>query len=282
MKEISKAFNVCRQFVSEWCARANHRGSESFEDKSKAPKKIERKVTPDVEAGILALRTAFNWGTQRIQTVLFNSPPYLRDFLARFGYSRDSIKLSRTAINNVLRKHGRNGSPYGEVHEWKFKHAKKPNELWQLDLKGPVRVNGERLLVLVAVDDYSRFDVVLHVFNHDPTTLEVFTVLREVFRSYGKPERVLTDNGAQFKKNWKTLLEEYGVEAVFAHPYYPQDKGKVEREVRNVSEELIRVAQVLLQPLTALVEQYREWRNHSRYHAGIKGIPAERYVANLA
>ena len=29
------------------------------------------------------------------------------------------------------------------------------------------------------------------------------------------------------------------MEAIFAHPYNPQDKGKVERAIRNIAEELI-------------------------------------------
>lgn len=281
VKEIADVLGVCRQFVWEWFSRANHPGTESYKDRSKAPKNPRRKIEEDTESAILALRTAFNWGTARIQVVLKTTPPYLNKFLAEFGYSQNSIDLSRTAINNVLKKHGRNGSPYGELHEWKFKHAVKPNELWQLDLKGPVRINGERVFILVALDDYSRFDVVLHVFHGDPKTADVFAVLLEAFRLCGKPERVLTDNGGQFKLAWEGLLLEQGVEAIFAHPYYPQDKGKVEREIRNVAEELLKVAKVLAAPLEPLVQEYWKWRNFQRFHMGINGIPADRYVANV-
>lgn len=281
MKEITKVLGTCRQFIWEWVNRANHPGTESFKDHSKAPKNPRRKIEADTENAILAMRTAFNWGTGRIQTALASMPPYLKHFISEFGYSRSSIELSRTAINNVLKKHGKNGSPYGELHEWKFKHASKPNELWQLDLKGPVRINGERVFILVVVDDYSRFDVVLHVFHGDPKTADVFAVLLKAFRKYGKPALVLTDNGGQFKLAWEGLLLEQGVEAVFAHPYYPQDKGKVEREIRNISEELLTVARKLTTPLESLVGQYWEWRNFQRFHMGVKGIPAQLYVANV-
>jgi transposase len=281
VKEITEVLSVCRNFVWEWSKRAFHQGTESFKDFPKTPKKIKRKVTEDVENAVLALRTAFKWGSARIRVVLENTPPYLKKFLADFGYSSDSIVLSRTTINNVLKKHGKNGSPYGKTHEWKFNHATAPNELWQIDLKGPVNTEGKRKFILVAVDDYSRYDVALQVFQKDPSTQDVVNALTQAFQQYGKPQRVLTDNGGQFKEEWKRLVKEHGSETVFAHPYYPQDKGKVEREIRNVSEEVIRVAKVLKQPLEVILLQYREWRNNFRFHYGIKDFPARRYVANV-
>lgn len=282
VKEIVRVLGVSRSFVSEWSARANHAGSESFKDKSKAPKNVDRKVTEDVENAVLALRTAFNWGTARIRTALLSTPPHLKDFLAQFNYRRASIVVSRTTINKVLREHGKNGSPYGKTHEWKFKHATMPNELWQVDLKGPIITEGKRKFILVAIDDYARFDVVLHVFHHDPSTQEVLAVLEQAFRKYGKPQRILTDNGGQFKETWKERLWlNYGIEAVFAHPHYPQDKGKVEREIRNITEELVNVAKTLGKPLEELIDQYLQWRNNNRYHYGIKTIPALLYAANV-
>ncbi len=283
MKELEKAFGVSRKTIWFWIKRAFHRGTESFNDFPKAPKHVKRKVTNDVEQAILALRTAFKWGSARIRVVLANTPPYLKKFLADFNYLRDSIELSRTTINNVLKKHGKNGSPYGKTHEWKFKHAQAPNELWQLDLKGPIITEGKRKFILVTIDDYSRFDVVLHVFQKDPSTQDIVGVLTHAFNKYEKPQRILTDNGAQFKVEWTELLkQDYCIEAVFAHPYYPQDKGKVEREIRNVSEEVIRVAKVLSQPLEVILLKYHEWRNHNRFHYGIRGYPVQRYVTNVA
>ena len=52
------------------------------------------------------------------------------------------------------------------------------------------------------------------------------------------PENILTDNNP-FADAWGYWCFQEGVKAIFAHPYYPQDKGKVERAIRNISEELI-------------------------------------------
>lgn len=72
--------------------------------------------------------------------------------------------------------------------------------------------------------------------DHDPTTIEITNLLEELPR---KPENILTDNGTQFKKKWKKWCKKRCIKALFTHPYYPQDKGKVERAIRNVSEEFV-------------------------------------------
>jgi len=71
--------------------------------------------------------------------------------------------LSREAINNVLSKHGLNGYP---SKRWNFFRAKKPDELWQIDFKGPFTVHGKKYWFLICIDDYSRFLAIAEQFTH--------------------------------------------------------------------------------------------------------------------
>jgi transposase InsO family protein len=68
------------------------------------------------------------------------------------------------------------------------------------------------------------------------TAAEVTAVLEKQERL---PLAVLSDHGSQFKEQWKEWCCECHVEAHFAHPSYPQDKGKVERCVQNLNGEFI-------------------------------------------
>ena len=104
------------------------------------PKNQRGKITIEVEIMILYLRTTFAWGTARIQQGLMNLPKFM---LAKTEVYVQNFKLSRTSINNILKKHGINGYRR-KSKSWKFFRAKKPNELWQLDIKGPFRVNGKK------------------------------------------------------------------------------------------------------------------------------------------
>jgi len=266
-KAAAKAFGVSRQTVWMWCKRAKHRGRESFRDWPRRPRK--RKITQRVEDSIVALRTAFKWGTARIQQALLNLPRFMREKLT---VCVQRVRLSRTAINGVLRRYGLNG--YGrEQKAWKFFRAKRVDELWQLDIKGPFSLRNRKCWFLVCVDDYSRYLLLCERFNHDLTTDAITRCLEKLHR---KPDKVLTDNGPQFKEEWERWCAGSEIEALLAHPYYPQDKGKVERTKRNLTEEFVDLLRKFPEWLDRLRE-YRRWYNRQRFHRGINTQPAKLY-----
>ena len=270
-KLVAEIFGVSSLTVRKWCKRAKHRGRESFRDLPRKPKK--GKITAKVEATIVAIRAAFGWGTARIQQALTNLPKFMRDKLSACV---QGVRLSRTAINDVLREYGLNG--YGrEEKAWKFFRAERPDELWQLDIKGPVWVFGQKYWFPVGVDDFSRYLLICGRFDHEPTTDELTGLLERLPR---KPEKILTDHGAQFKEMWKRWCRDNGVEPLFAHPYYPQDKGKVERTIRNVAEEFVNLMRKFPDWL-GRIREYRRWYNRHRFHRGINTQPAKLYTASI-
>ena len=129
----------------------------------------------------------------------------------------------------------------------------------------------------VCVDDYSRYLLLCERLDNEPTTDELTERLRKLPR---KPEKILTDNGGQFKETWKRWCRDNGVEPLFAHPYYPQDKGKVERTIRNVAEEFVNLLRKFPEWLDRMRE-YRVWYNRHRFHRGINTQPARLYTASI-
>jgi len=223
------------------------------------------------------MRLTFKWGTAKLQQGLMSLPDYiLKDIKDKCEVNLvQGVKLSRTAINNLLKKHGLNGY-YNKSSSWKFFRAKKPNELWQLDLKGPFKIEGVKYWMLVCIDDYSRYLIVAESFNHCPTTKEIANILSKLKI---KPKKLLTDNGSQFQEQWKNWCKEKGIEALFAHPHYPQDKGKVERVIRTIAEEFINLLANFPKWLKNLTN-YKNWYNSKRYHRGIKNYPYKLYVCS--
>lgn len=270
-KVVAEIFGVSRQTVWKWCKRARHRGRESFRDRPRRPKK--GKITRKVEATIVSLRAAFGWGTARIQQALFSLPRFMREKLTACV---QRVRLSRTAINGVLKEFGLNG--YGrEEKAWKFFRAKRPDELWQLDVKGPFLLHGRKYWFPVCVDDYSRYLLVCERFEHEPTTDELTGLLEKLPQ---KPEKILTDNGGQFRDTWKRWCGDNGIEPLFAHPYYPRDKGKVERTIRNVAEEFVNLLRKFPEWL-GKIQVYRRWYNRDRFHRGINTQPARLYTPSI-
>lgn len=271
IKDIAYYFDTTRQTVYRWLRRGKHRGIETFQDKPRQPK--ESKVTVDVEVSILKLRSVFKWGTARIQQGIFKLPNYVLDAVPCV----QNVSLSRETVNRVLTVHGVNG--YAREYErWKFFRAERPDELWQLDFKGPFYVRGKKYWFLVGIDDYSRFLTVAEQFDHDPTTKDVTDLLE---RQNRRPRQILTDHGKQFKDDWKDWCNSNGVAPLYAHPSYPQDKGKVERGIQNLNREFVNHLRKFPEWLKGKIREYRDWFNHSRFHRGIKAIPATLYECNV-
>jgi transposase InsO family protein len=231
------------------------------------------KITIEAEITILFLRS-LGYGCARIKQRLYSAPEIEINKAEIFI---QGLVVSRQTVYNVLKKHKLNGYSQKRKKAWKFFRAKYANELWQLDMK-EFKFEGKKYYFVVCIDDYSRFLLVLKLLNHCPTTKEIASLLENLGN---KPEKILVDNGGQFRDQWRIWCKEQEIEAVFAHPYYPQDKGKIERTNRNISEELVNIIIIFHKLLSnGEIGGWINWFNKKRYSHGVKDYPANLYVKN--
>lgn len=259
---VAKVFGVCWNTVTKCC-------NSLFSKEQVTRNRKKEKITLKVELSILALRNTFNWGSARIQQGLISLPDFVLEELP--DLVQDAY-LSRTSINDVLRKHKINGYK-NKQKTWKFFRANSPNELWQLDIKGPFTVQGHKYYFVICIDDYSRYLLLAEQLDHCPNVREIHSLLQLLIKKY-KPKSILTDNNP-FREEWDNLLKEDNIISLHAHPYYPQDKGKVERAIRNVAEEFIYLIKKFPHWLNNKIKEFQEWFNTKRYHCGIKDIPSK-------
>ena len=265
---VSRSLGVSFRSVVRW---SNRRGN--LKDKPRNSRNLKVKITEKVKASIISLRIIFKWGSGRIRQHLFKAPSYL---LKEVPGLVQSVWLSRQSINEVLKKRNLNGY-FKRKEGWKFFTAKKPNELWQLDPKGPFTRQGKKHWIVVCIDDYSKYMTMLKHYKHAPSCEDIQKDLLPLIKKH-RPENLLTDNNP-FKKEWDKWLKSNGVKSLHAHPYYPQDKGKVERAIRNVTEEFINPLKKFPHWLNQnLIDEYKHWYNHQRIHLGIQTTPYKLYA----
>jgi len=263
IKVIMLAFSCSRTTIWYW-------GVQDLRTRFNIKRNSKGKITLEVEISILYMRQTFSWGTARIQQGLLCLPEFM---MAEMEGCIQNFHLSRTSIEKVLKKHKLNG--YKKKYKcWKFFRAKYYNELWQLDLK-EFKFEGRKYFLLVCIDDYSRFIVKLKLFEHKPNIPQITKSIEQLIDKY-HPKKILTDNNP-FRENWERWCESKGIKALFAHPYYPQDKGKVERTIRNIVEEFIDLLSKFPKWLNK-IEEWREWFNKDRFHRGVRDYPANLYV----
>ncbi len=262
---LAKIFSCSRQTVWFWSVQ-------DLRTRFNISKNSEGKITIDVEIAIIEMRLKFKWGTARIQNGLISLPKFQQ---AEIEVCVQNFDLSREAINCILKKHKLNGYFRRKDKSWKFFRAKFSDELWQVDLK-EFKFEGRKYFIFVVIDDYSRFILDLSLFNHCPTTNELTFAMQKLCK---KPKSILSDNGCQFKEQWKNWCNENKIKPIFAHPYYPQDKGKVERSIRNLAEEFVNLLSHFPKWFRKeCMEEWRIWFNDERFHRGVKDYPSNLYV----
>ena len=174
---------------------------------------------------------------------------------------------------------------FGEIVQ-RFERAT-PNELWQMDFKGPAGFNtGVATGPLSILDDHSRF---LLALEHLGSTrmCGVQRTLERTFVEAGVPEAMLIDHGTPWwnaASPWglselAVWIIRQGVRLRFSGIRHPQTQGKVERMHGALQRAVRYRRQNLYQQ--AWLDEFRHEYNYLRPHEGIgMATPATRWRAS--
>ena len=227
---LCREFGIDRHTGYKWKER--YEACQPLSDKSRRPHTTPTKTPEEVELLILAVRTDNpGWGAKTIHKVLTNE-----------GYK--NLPCVKT-VNNILNRYGCI-SPEKSMKRQPFTRFEKDrcNVMWQTDFKGEFRMEDNNYCYpLTILDDHSRFS--LKIAPRLSTANVVIPVFLEVFREYGMPDSILSDNGAQFagfKKGYTQFerwLMDLDILPIHGRIKHPQTQGKIERFHRTMKQELL-------------------------------------------
>jgi transposase InsO family protein len=232
--ELCRRFGISRQTGYKWIERHKEQGVQGLADQSRRPHHSPMRSPQRVVDIVLELRRQYGWGGRKIER-------RLRDLGHR------NVPAPAT-ITEILRRHGMI-QPHESAlrqHWQRFEHEH-PNSLWQMDFKGEFRtLESGRCMPLTIIDDHSRFNIVLAACAR-MTTPVVRNELEQVFRCYGLPSRINTDNGAPWGSpsapgqltELAVWLIRLGIRVSYSRPYHPQTNGKDERFHRSLKAEVL-------------------------------------------
>lgn len=139
------------------------------------------------------------------------------------------------------------------------------NALWQSDIKyGPMLPIGSKgtnkqVYLVLFVDDATRF-VLQGQFYDSLDQSIVEDCFRKAVGQYGAPEAVYFDNGKQYSNKWmRRTCAKLSTRLLFARPYSPESKGKVERLNGVIASFLNEVALEKSQTLDQLNNWFQIW-----------------------
>ena len=263
--EAARRFGVSRKTAHKWLARHDADPERSLADRSRRPARSPRRTPEAAEFAVLEARDRWGWGPRKLRAVLK-------------AEGRPAPPVRTVAA--ILRRHGRAGAapaPPGAPPQ-RFERGR-PNDLWQLDFKGPIEVARRKVTPLSVLDDHSRYLLCLRPCT-DMTYATVQAALWDLFGDVGLPESLLCDNAFSAKNSgvgvsaFDAWLIRLGVRPAHGRPYHPQTQGKVERFHGTLERELWpRVRRDALEHFAADLEGWRPVYNAVRPHEALADEP---------
>jgi transposase InsO family protein len=274
VSELCRRHGITRRTGYKWIRRFLEGGVDRLEEMSRKPHHSPGRTCDETEALVLSMHDAHPaWGARKIRSTLIND-------------GCEGIP-SRSTVHAILRRHGRvDPAKSHESKAWKRFEREKPNELWQMDFKGHFATGKGRCHPLTVLDDCSRYCIGLEACG-DERGRTVQTRLEEIFRRYGMPDSIITDNGSPFgapgsPESFTGLgvwLIRLGIRVLKAGEYHPQTNGKVERFHRTLKAEVLQGRN--FRDLDECGHAFDEWRpvyNFRRPHEALGDeTPSTRY-----
>ena len=230
--ELCQLYGVSRKTAYKWIDRYLRQGPAGLDERSRRPRHSPNGTAPAIVAAFLdARRRHPSWGAKKLLTLVQKSHP--RWELP--GRSTVCDILSRNGMvpkQRPRRRIGHPGKPTSTILA--------PNDVWSADFKGQFKTgDGMYCHPLTVTDGYSRYLLGCQALYSTAVagTKPVFTRL---FKEYGLPRRIRTDNGVPFATNTLARLSalsawwvRLGVLPELIEPGKPQQNGRHERHASH-------------------------------------------------
>jgi putative transposase len=237
--ELCSIYEVSRKTGHKWINRFRENGQGGLVELSRVPHGHPNTTPLAIQEKILAFRREHrHWGPKKLLDRLQKREP-------------DIAWPSASTAGSILKRKG-------EIMARRFRRrvpvlgqpllkANQPNAVWGVDFKGWFRTqDGRRVDPLTISDLASRFLICCQAVKKT-NGLEVREQFEKVFREYGLPERIRSDNGPPFASIGLAGLSRLsvwwirlGIKPERIHPGHPEENPEHERMHRTLKQETAR------------------------------------------
>jgi transposase InsO family protein len=268
--ELCEAYEISRPTGDKWIRRYLEEGCEGLLERSRAPHKHPNAIPEEVRAVIIETKLAHQcWGPKKVIDRLRRERP-------AGDWPADSTAgeiLKRAGLVKPRRRRPR-VAPYPQP----FGACGGPNQSWSADFKGDFRLgNGRRCYPLTVSDNFSRYLLQCRGLEH-PNGAQVRPWFEWVFREYGLPEAIRTDNGAPFASlalgglsPLSTWWMRLGIRPERIRPGKPAQNGRHERMHRTLKEAAVVPPQATLEAQQRRFDAFVVEYNFERPHEALGG-----------
>lgn len=280
MTELCERFGISRQTGYKLLGRYNEEGIEGLKARSHAAKHCPHRIPGAIQTLLLEARrahprwgprTILGWLHRRDPTLALPAPSTVGDLFARAGLVQSRPR------RRTWRHPGRSSV-----------EVRGPNQLWSTDFKGQFRTgDAQWCYPLTVADTHTRFLLACDGLNSTAHS-GAQGVFARLFRTYGLPQAIRSDNGGPFSTQaiaglsrlnvWWTKL---GIGHARIQPGHPEQNGSHERMHRTLKEETLWPPAPTGQVQQMRFDSFRSEFNQERPHQALRmKTPGSLYVAS--
>ena len=270
MTALCEDYGISRKTGYKWLGRYREHGPEGLVERSRAPHRHGRSMAPEMAEAIVALRRQRpHWGPRKLRAVLMGERP-------------EAVWPAASTMGDLLRAEGLVVSPTA------------PSSCCRARAALPCRHRAQRCVVhrlragsapatanaapLTVSDAYSRF--LLACVIVPPRTDTVRVAVEQLFKRYGLPLAIRSDNGAPFAGTGAGGLSRLSVGWIKAgialeriEPGQPQQNGRHERMHRTLKAETAKPPAASAGQQQVRFDRFRQDFNDNRPHEALGQQP---------
>jgi transposase InsO family protein len=277
LTDLSQKYGISRPTAYKLIERYHQFGLEGLKEQSRAPKTCPHKTPEEIRCLMIKEKLKNRKrGPRKIRAQLIRRYPGLRfPATSAFHYW---LKKEGLVEKRKKRLHV---PPYTEP----FSECKAPNDTWSIDYKGQFHMkNGYVCYPLTVSDNYTRYLLACKALSgprHDPTK----KCLEGIFREYGLPKAIRSDNGVPFAGKTTGGLSrlsiwfiQQGIIPERIGKGCPQENGRHERMHRTLKNEALDEIAKNLKDQQKSFDIFRHDYNNDRPHEALNDkTPEECY-----
>ena len=240
-RELCRDYGISEKTGYKWRKRFYEQGYAGLSEESRAPLEHPNTLDADTAAELIRLRLSHSsWGAKKLLVLYARAHP-------------NQPQPSLSSVNRIIDKAGLLKKK--RVHHASITsdcprlnqalEAREPNDVWCIDFKGWWRSDGEICEPFTVRDKCSRKALCVRLMTSKKAE-DIRPVMTELFRKYGLPKAIHSDNGAPFAATngilglttlsawWITL----GILPERSLPGCPGQNGSLERMHADIAREI--------------------------------------------
>jgi len=274
-RRAASKYQVSESTIRRWDRLYRHDGLAALVPKPPGPQAPPFVVLLEIQFLIVALRLLLGWNEKR---------------MAKELEQRGIAKVSHRTVGRIFARYHLPTRTYHSLARCdgiprKRYEKKMPNQQWHIDFAETTLVDRTRVVIIVLIDDYSRYCLRCQVVP-DMTAETAIETVQAAWQEFGLPIEIVSDNGRAFISVYEDVptafgevLRAKGIRHRLITSYYPEGNGKAEAFIKILKRECLNRPFATVEELEQALAKFVTYYNHFRLHSSLGyKPPVSRYL----